>query len=260
MLALAASLALAPAAQAQPSSSPTPPVAAGVVAFPCAVALPLSQDWGQVCTFAAANAALGPASDHRVVFFGDSITELWIQRDPTLFTDDILDRGISGQTTSQMLVRFREDVIALHPAIVQIMAGTNDIAGNTGPTTLAQIQGNVATMAEQARTHGITVILASIPPADAYFWQPSIDPRPSILALNAWMEEYARRNGLVYADYWSALSDDRGAFKPRLSLDGAHPSIAGYAAMRPAADAALARAMALRRGRQSSKPASLPSA
>ncbi len=200
-------------------------------------------DWGQVCTFAAANAALPPATRHRVIFFGDSITELWIQRDPAFFQNDLLDRGISGQTTSQMLVRFREDVIDLHPAVVQILAGTNDIAGNTGPTSLAQIQSNIETMSELAKAHGITVMLASIPPSVKYFWRPSVDPRPSIAATNAWLKTYAKRNGFIYADYYAVLSDGNGGYKAGYSGDDVHPSVAGFAAMRPIAARAVKEAL-----------------
>lgn len=221
----------------------TPPPPIGVVAQPCAVKLPLSLDWGQVCRYAADNAALPPATKRRVIFFGDSITELWIKRDPTLFQNDVLDRGISGETTSQMLVRFRQDVIDLHPAVVQILAGTNDIAGNTGPTTLAQIQGNIQTMAELAKAHGITVMLASIPPSLKYNWQPSVDPRPSIAAMNAWLKAYAKRNGFIYIDYYAVLNDGNGGYKAGYSSDGVHPSVAGFAAMRPVAQRAVKEAL-----------------
>lgn len=236
-------IALVLAAAMNSPAPATPPPQVGVVASPCSVPLPLALDWGQVCTFSAANAALPPATKHRVILFGDSITELWIQRDPALFQNDILDRGISGQTTSQMLVRFREDVIDLHPAVVQILAGTNDIAGNTGPVTLAQIQGNIETMAELAKAHGITVMLASIPPAVKYFWRPSVDPQPSIAAMNAWLKAYAKRSGCIYVDYYAALNNGRGGYKPGFSSDGVHPSVAGFAAMRPVAQRAIREAL-----------------
>jgi len=204
----------------------------------------LGLDWGQKCRYRRANAALPPASPHRVVFLGDSITESWASFEPDFFVDDVLDRGISGQTTAQMLVRLRSDVLELHPAVVHIMAGTNDIAGNTGPTSLADIQGNISSMVEQARAHGARVILASIPPAAAIPWRPQVQPMPAIAAMNDWLRGYAEREHLVYVDYHRMLSDGRGAFQRKLSEDGAHPNGAGYAVMRPLAAAAIRQALA----------------
>ncbi len=204
----------------------------------------LGSDWGQKCRYQRENAALPPASAHRVVFLGDSITESWASFEPDFFVDDVLDRGISGQTTAQMLVRLRSDVLDLHPAVVHILAGTNDVAGNTGPTSLADIQGNIASMVEQARAHGARVILASIPPAAAIPWRPQVQPMPAIAAMNEWLRRYAAREHLVYVDYHRMLSDGRGAFLPKLSGDGVHPNGAGYAVMRPLAAAAIRQALA----------------
>lgn len=202
----------------------------------------LTRDHGQLCRYAAENAAV--TTPVRVVFLGDSITESWIAADPSLFTDGIVDRGISGQTTPQMLERFRQDVLSLRPRAVHIMAGTNDIAGNTGAATLATVQGNIASMAELARAHGIAVILASVPPAQGIPWNPAIRTAPqTIAALNTWLRGYATANHHVYVDYHAALTDPQGAMKPGLSQDGVHPTPAGYAIMRPLALAAIARAM-----------------
>jgi lysophospholipase L1-like esterase len=206
----------------------------------------LALDWGQQCRYRRENAALLPPSRFRAVFFGDSITEGWKSLDPDFFVRDILDRGISGQTTAQMLVRFRADVLDLRPQVVHIMAGTNDIAGNTGPTSLAIIQGNLMSMVEQARCHGIRVILASIPPAAQFTWRPDVQPAETIAAMNAWLRSYAKREHMVFVDYYSALSDGRGGFKAALSDDGVHPNAAGYAAMRPLARAGLERALSTR--------------
>jgi lysophospholipase L1-like esterase len=159
----------------------------------------LALDWGQQCRYRRENAALSPPSRSRVVFLGDSITEGWKSLDPDFFVPDILDRGISGQTTAQMLVRFRADVLDLRPQVVHIMAGTNDIAGNTGATSLAIIQGNMMSMVEQARCHGITVILASIPPAAQFAWRQDIQPAATIAAMNAWLRSYAKRELLLGA-------------------------------------------------------------
>jgi lysophospholipase L1-like esterase len=203
----------------------------------------LALDWGQQCRYRRENASLSPPSRSRVVFLGDSITEGWKSLDPDFFVRDILDRGISGQTTAQMLVRFRADVLDLRPQVVHIMAGTNDIAGNTGATSLPIIQGNMRSMVEQARCHGITVILASIPPAAQFPWRQDIQPAETIAAMNAWLRSYAKREDIVFVDYHSALSDGRGGLKSSLSDDGVHPNAAGYAVMRPLARAALEQAL-----------------
>ncbi len=205
----------------------------------------MTRDYGQLCRYAAQNAAI--TQPVRVVFMGDSITDNWIGADPTLFTNGIVDRGISGQTTPQMLVRFRRDVIDLHPQVVHIMAGTNDIAGNTGAATIETVQGNIASMAELARAHGIKVILASIPPAAAFPWSPDKRPVPQIAAMNTWLRGYAKANGFTYVDYHAALTTPEGAMKPGLASDGVHPTPAGYAVMRPLALAAIATTLGSRK-------------
>ena len=157
----------------------------------------LTRDYGQICRYHAANLALrSSAQPVRVVFFGDSITDNWLKGDPSLFAPGIVNRGISGQTTAQMLVRFREDVIALHPRAVQIMAGTNDIAGNTGAATLEIVEGNIETMAELARAHGIRVLLASTLPAAAFPWSPGKQPAATIVAFDHWLRGYAGAKSL----------------------------------------------------------------
>jgi lysophospholipase L1-like esterase len=203
----------------------------------------LALDWAQHCRYQAENAALPSAIRRRVVYLGDSITEGWKNADPTFFNDGVLDRGISGQTTAQMLLRLRSDVLELHPQVVHIMAGTNDVAGNTGATSLAQIEGNIASMAELARAHGIRVVLASIPPAARFPWQPALRPAVHIQALNAWLKAYAQREGFVYADYYSALANAEGALPSSFSEDGVHPNAAGYAVMKPIAEQSVAAAL-----------------
>jgi lysophospholipase L1-like esterase len=204
----------------------------------------LGLDWGQLCRYQAENARLPPASAGRVVFLGDSITDNWKNLDPELFRNDRLDRGISSQTTGQMLLRFRADVLDLHPAVVHILAGTNDIAGNTGATSLAIIQGNIATMAELARAHGVRVILASILPVAQYGWHSQVQPIASISAMNEWLRAYAAREHYTYVDYYAVLNDGQGGFKAALAYDGVHPNPAGYAAMHALAEAAIAQALA----------------
>lgn len=204
----------------------------------------LITDWPYLARYHADNAAMAPKprSEARVVFMGDSITEGWFSQVPGYFTPGRIDRGISGQTTPQMLARFRQDVIDLNPDVVQIMAGTNDIAGNTGPTTDADTQANIMSMTELAQAHGIRVILASIPPADGFPWKPGLETGQHIVTLNAWLKDYAKRSGAVYADYWGALHEGL-AFHAGWALDGVHPNVQGYAAMAKVADAAIAQAM-----------------
>jgi len=203
-------------------------------------------DWASLERYRAANQELGTPvrGERRVVFYGDSITDSWAAHFPTMFPrKPYIGRGISGQTTPQMLVRFRQDVIALAPAAVVILAGTNDIAGNTGPSTQDMITDNLASMAELARAHGIRVILSSVLPAYDYSWKPGIEPAPKIVALNTWMRSYAAETGAVYLDYHSAMADARGGLPPELSQDGVHPNEAGYRVMAPMAERAIAEAL-----------------
>lgn len=188
-------------------------------------------DFGDLCRYRKANAALPPATSHRVVFIGDSITESWGEGDPTLFTHDVIDRGISGQTTPQMVLRFRADVLDLKPAVVHILAGTNDIAGNTGPTSLEAMESNIKTMVELAQAHHVRVILGSLTPVARYPWRPSIEPVQAILAFNHWLKTYAHGQGLIYVDYFTPLDDGHHGFKAKLSVDGVHPDPAGFAVM-----------------------------
>ena len=192
------------------------------------------------------NAHLPPAPGApRIVFMGYSITENWRNLLPGFFERGHVGRGISGQTTMQMLVRFRQDVIDLKPKVVQIMAGTNDIAGNTGRASDEDIENNIRSMTELAQAHGIRVILASIPPAADFPWHKGLNPGPRIERLNAWIRSYAAKSGAVYADYWTATHDGLG-FRANLASDGVHPNEAGYAVMAPGAEAAIGKALALR--------------
>jgi lysophospholipase L1-like esterase len=215
----------------------------------------VAADFGRLARYAAANDALRKKApgETRVVFFGDSITDNWSR--PTyggFFPGKpYVNRGIGGQTTAQMLLRFRPDVIAIEPSVVVILAGTNDIAGNAGPVTPAAIQQNLATMAELARLHRIRVVLASLLPiaddkrdATGAIVRRSTDrPPAAIAALNRWIAEYAARNGHVYLDYFSAVSGGDGSLRPDLNNDGLHPNAAGYAVMAPLAEQAIAKAV-----------------
>ncbi len=174
-----------------------------------------------------------------VVFLGDSITEGWVHADAEFFTKGNVGRGISAQTTPQLLVRMHADVIALKPRAVHIMAGTNDIAHNTGPMTAQDSQNNLMAMCEIAIAHKLLVVLGSVPPASKYWWNPAAQPKAAALALNEWMRGYAKQIGAVYADYARALTDAQGNVKVELAKDEVHPTPAGYAAMRTVAEAAL---------------------
>src|SRR5690606_23327793 len=181
------------------------------------------------CRYQAANAALADGPAPSVVFMGDSITEGWVDGDPALFADGVVGRGIGGQTSPQMLVRFRQDVVALKPRVVHIMAGTNDIAGNTGPAQIRDFQNNVLAMLDIARANDIAVVLAGIPRSRRLYWR-ELDPRPLIRELNAWLRDTAAERGLVFVDYGAALADNDGGLRADLGNDGVHPNRAGYAA------------------------------
>lgn len=199
-------------------------------------------DWAGLCRYQAANAAQKPGAA-TVVFIGDSITENWLLADPDFFTGAVVNRGVGAQTSAQMLVRFRADVVALRPAVVHILAGTNDVAGNNGPLRPLDFQNNVESMVEIARANGIRVVLGSIPPANAFNWQPALQPAAQIAALNAWLRAYARSRGLGYIDYHGALRGESGELSPALGNDGVHPNRDGYAVMRGLAEAALANSL-----------------
>jgi len=205
-----------------------------------------AEDWGSLDRYREANERLGPPSpaEARVVFYGNSITEAWAVHFEEMFPGKpYVGRGISGQTTPQMLVRFRQDVIALEPSVVVILAGTNDIAGNTGPSTQAMIQDNLASMVELAQANGISVILSSVLPASEYRWRPGLEPGPKIVALNAWIRDYADAHRVVYLDYHTAMADEDLGLGQELSPDGVHPNRSGYRLMAPLAEAAIEKAL-----------------
>jgi lysophospholipase L1-like esterase len=205
-----------------------------------------AQDWPNLNRYKNENTALKPAESgqKRIVFMGDSITEFWSTVDSEYFSGKpYVNRGISGQTTPQMLLRFRADVIALNPAAVVILAGINDIAGNTGPMTIEMIRDNIFSMIELAKANHIKVILCSVLPAYDFPWKPNQEPIAKIKALNEILRNYALANEIVYLDYYSAMVDERKGLKADYSNDGVHPNKPGYQVMAPLADKAIALAL-----------------
>jgi len=203
-------------------------------------------DWPNLRRYRSENAALKAhsANENRVVFMGNSITDGWIKVNPDFFEGKpYIDRGISGQTTPQMLVRFRQDVIDLHPKVVVILAGVNDIAGNTGPSSLQMIEDNLTSMAQLAKANGIKVVLCSVLPAFSFPWRPGIDPVQKIIDLNKWIKNYAEKNHLVYVDYYDAMVDERKGLPEKYSKDGVHPNEAGYKIMDPLVEKGIAKAL-----------------
>jgi len=213
-----------------------------------------TDDFGQLARYRAADAALAPPAEgeSRVVFLGDSITDYW--KLPDYFPGKpYINRGIDGQTTPEMLVRFRQDVIGVHPKVLVVLAGTNDIAGVTGRTSNEDIEANYASMADLARAHAIRVVFASVLPVHNYTRDAeesfALRPRDRILALNKWLKEYCAKNRFVYLDYFSAMVDERGMLKRALADDGLHPNDAGYKIMAPLAEKAIQKALAENRPR-----------
>lgn len=223
---------------------PIPPSAAAATADRDAYREARKTDWADLCHFHEEDLRLAklPQSKRRVVFMGDSITEGWKDGDPSFYTHGWINRGISGQTSQQMLLRFPADVLALHPRVVHIMAGTNDVAGNTGPTTLDAIVGNIAAMVTLAKAAGIRVVLAAVPPAAKFGWAPDLKPAPVIAALNSRLHLLAARKHVTFVDYAPVLATSDGAMRDGLSLDGVHPNARGYEAMEPLTRHAVARA------------------
>ncbi len=191
-------------------------------------------DWPNLQKYANENSRLiSQQPMKQIVLMGDSITEFWKTNNDFFTNTSYVNRGISGQTTSQMLLRFRQDVIELNAAVVVILAGINDIAENTGPTTLEQIMGNIISMAELAKANNIKVVLCSVLPANVFPWRPEILPADKVIALNSRIKEYANKNNLTYVDYYSAMVNKQKGLDGKWADDGVHPNLAGYALMEP---------------------------
>ena len=210
------------------------------------IQLSQAQDWANLKRYQEENSKLSaPAkNENRVVFMGNSITEGWKNNRPEFFSSrPYIGRGISGQTTPQMLIRFHQDVVALKPKVVVMLCGINDIAGNTGPSTLEMIEDNITAMTEIARANKIKVVLSSVLPAFAFPWKPGVEPADKVIELNKWIKAYAEKNEFIYVDYFSAMKDERNGLPKSLAEDGIHPNKAGYAIMEPLVEQAIAKAL-----------------
>lgn len=195
-----------------------------------------AQDWANLAKYETQNNQLPPkqSGEKRIVLMGDSITEFWSQLQPEFFTNtSYINRGISGQTTPQMLIRFRPDVLNLHPDVVVILAGVNDIAGNTGPTTNDTIFGNIISMVELAKANAINVILCSVLPANNFYWRPNGKAAETIIQLNQLIQSYAKEHDIPYVDYHSAMADAKNGLPKEFSEDSVHPNLKGYQTMQP---------------------------
>jgi len=207
-----------------------------------------AQDWANLKRYQNENTALTAPDnkEDRVVFMGNSITQGWVEMHPEFFKQNpYIGRGISGQTTPQMLIRFRQDVIALHPKVVVILAGTNDIAGNTGPSTLEMIIDNLSSMAELANDNGIRVVLCSVLPAYDYPWKRGMEPNIKIPKLNALIKAYCEKKGFIYLDYFTPMADERNGMKAELTVDGVHCTLQGYKVMEQLVQVAIKQALIL---------------
>jgi lysophospholipase L1-like esterase len=205
-----------------------------------------AQDWANTGHFKSENEKLGTpvAEETRIVFMGNSITESWSKFCPDFFAGrPYINRAINGQTTPQMLVRFRQDVVNLKPAVVVILAGTNDIAGNTGPSTLEMIADNIISMSELAKANHIQVVLSSVLPVFEYPWRPGLNPAEKIVTLNAMLKNYAAKNGIIFLDYHTPMADERKGLKNEYTYDGVHPNEAGYKLMAAIAEEAIKKAL-----------------
>lgn len=206
----------------------------------------IAQDWANLNKYREANISLEKVVNKvdRIVFMGNSITEGWNNHNPEFFQDSAyINRGIGGQTTPQMLLRFRQDVLDLNPKVVVILAGINDIAGNTGTSTQKMIEDNIFSMAELAKSHGIRVVLSSVLPAYDFPWAPGLEPSQKVIALNKSIKQYADSNNHVYLDYFTAMVDSRNGLMEIYTYDGVHPNTKGYEIMAPLAKAAVQKAL-----------------
>ena len=210
------------------------------------VEITFAQDWANLKRFQKENAELtNPKSwEDRIVFMGNSITIGWLEARPEFFAGKpYVNRGIGGQTTPQMLLRFRQDVVDLKPSAVVILAGINDIAGNTGPSTIEMIVDNIVSMAELAKANNINVVLCSVLPAYDFPWAKGLKPAGKVIKLNAMIKSYSTKHNIVYVDYFTAMADESNGLKEKLGVDGVHPNVTGYSIMEPLVEDGIAKAL-----------------
>jgi lysophospholipase L1-like esterase len=208
-----------------------------------------AQDWPNLNKYSSENNKITGSDENEpgIVFMGDSITEIWKVLQPLFFQNKLfINRGISGQTTPQMLIRFKQDVVHLKPKAVHILAGINDIAGNTGPSTLRMIEDNISSMCEIAVANNIKVILCSVLPAAEFPWNPDVQPADKVIELNEWLRSYAEQNKLIYLDYYTAMVDSNKGLPEELSEDGVHPNKKGYEVMAPLAEDVIRRVLGIK--------------
>ncbi|HLO90773.1 MAG TPA: SGNH/GDSL hydrolase family protein [Lentimicrobium sp.] len=207
----------------------------------------VAQDWAQLERYAKANKEMAPKTPgmKRIVFMGNSITEGWSEKDSIFFKKNAyVNRGISGQTTPQMLIRFRPDVIDIDADVVVILAGINDIAHNTGPAKISEIYGNIVSMVELARANKIKVVMCTVLPAHDFYWRPGLQPAEKIVELNLLLKDYAAKNSIPFVDYYSAMVNEKMGLKEEYTEDGVHPTLAGYKVMEPLVEAKIRQAIA----------------
>ena len=203
-----------------------------------------AQDWANLGKYNEANSKLNMKSGSRIVFMGNSITEGWMQDTTSFFyTKNYINRGIGGQTTPQMLVRFRADVLDIKADVVVILAGINDIAGNTGASTLEMVFNNIQSMTELAMANNIKVVLSSVLPASKLSWKPDVDPAEKIVKLNGMINAYANKKGILYLDYYTSMVGDDKGLRKELTTDGVHVTLAAYKLMERLAERAIARVL-----------------
>lgn len=201
-----------------------------LISLPTYSQTPRRIDFGGFGVYAAANSNVKARPD--AVLFGDSITQLWFEQDSAFFkANNYLGRGIGGQTTSSMLIRFRQDVIELNPKIVVILGGTNDVAENGGPIELKNVLGNIKSMCELTEVHGIIPVICSVTPCNRFYWREDLKPAEKIIALNDLLREYALSEGITYVDYHTPMREPDGSMPEKYAADGCHPTLLGYQVM-----------------------------
>ena len=209
-------------------------------------------DWAWLCFYEADNQVLRKGMPPDIIFMGDSITQAWITIDPAFFDASRIDRGISGQTSAQLLLRFQQDALSLRPKVIHLLVGTNDVAGNVGAMGMESYKSNIVAMADLAKANNIVLVLGAIPPADRFPWRASVEPVDYIRSLNRWLRDFSKKRRIVFVDYYAAMANPSGAAREGLTRDGVHPNADGYRIMADLAEPALKKALARSRRKANS--------